>query len=110
MLKVEHYFDKHGEITMFVGRLIPGIRQLISVPAGLARMNLARFCLFTSLGAGIWVFVLTALGYWVGKNQQKWEGAWSQYGSQITLAMFGIVTVLVICYVWNHRRKNARQA
>lgn len=110
LLKVEHYFDNHGEITTFVGRLIPGIRQLISVPAGLARMNLARFCFFTSLGAGIWVFILTILGYWVGKNQKTWQGAWGQYGTQITLALIGCVTVLVVGYVWRHRRKNARQA
>lgn len=110
MLKVEHFFDHHGEITTFVGRLIPGIRQLISVPAGLARMNLARFCFFTSLGAGIWVVILTVLGYWIGRKQQAWQGAWDQYGGQITLTLLGCVTLLVVGYVWNHRRKNAGQA
>ena len=107
LLKVEHYFDNHGEITTFVGRLIPGIRQLISVPAGLARMNLARFCFFTSLGAGLWVFILTIFGYWVGKKQQAWQDAWGQYGTQITLATLGSITLLVVGYVWRHRRKNA---
>ncbi|MDK9717086.1 MAG: DedA family protein [Trichlorobacter sp.] len=68
--KAELFFRRHGEISTFIGRLLPVIRQLISVPAGLARMNHARFALYTALGASIWCAVLTWVGYAIGDNQQ----------------------------------------
>ncbi len=68
--KADRFFERHGHISTFIGRLLPGIRQYISLPAGLARMNIFAFCSATVLGAGIWVVVLAAMGYWFGRNEQ----------------------------------------
>ena len=63
----EEFFDKHGAIATFIGRLIPAVRQLISIPAGLARMKMSTFLLFTTLGAGIWNAILAAIGHYLSK-------------------------------------------
>ncbi len=64
--RAEEFFREYGDIGTFVCRLLPGIRQLISLPAGLAKMNFGRFTFFTAAGAGIWVIILTAAGAWIG--------------------------------------------
>jgi len=94
LVKMEEFFDKHGHISTFTGRLIPGIRQLISIPAGLARMNLVEFSLFTTLGAGIWAIVLIMLGYILGENQELI----SHYLKQITISVIALLVVLVFVY------------
>jgi membrane protein DedA with SNARE-associated domain len=99
--QAERYFESHGEITTFVGRLIPGIRHLISIPAGVARMNFARFSLYTSIGAGLWSAVLVGVGYWVGAS----EDLWRPMLHKATLWVFGGVAVLIALYVWWHRRQ-----
>ncbi len=63
--KTEQFFDNNGAISIFTGRLIPGVRHLISIPAGLSRMTLSKFILYTALGAGIWNIILASIGYYL---------------------------------------------
>ena len=101
LLKMEDYFEKHGHISTFTGRLIPGIRQLISIPAGIAKMNLVEFSLYTTLGAGIWALVLTLLGYFIGTNQELIQ----QYLKEITLLVVALLVILVAVYYCYQKRK-----
>ena len=106
--KTEQFFEQHGAITTLIGRLIPGVRQLISVPAGLARMNFRQFTLFTSIGAGAWVTLLCVIGYLAGKNQQALEDVWVQNKKMVLGGVF-IGTVLVVtAYVFRHYRRDKR--
>jgi len=102
LVKMESFFQKHGHISTFSGRLIPGIRQLISVPAGLARMNILQFSIFTALGAGIWALVLTLLGYFIGENQELIN----TYLKQITIGVLVLLVVLGGVYYRLKRRRN----
>ena len=97
ILKMEDFFKKHGHISTFSGRLIPVVRQYISLPAGLARMNLFVFSLYTSLGAGIWVAILAVLGYYLGDN----EGLIKEYLRYIIVA---ILIVLAILGFWYYKK------
>lgn len=99
--KLEAFFVRHGEISTFSGRLIPGIRQYISLPAGLSGMPVGRFVLFTGLGAGIWVSVLALLGYFVGKN----EDLVGQYLHNATLISLLAVGGLILFYWLRYRAK-----
>lgn len=101
--KAEDYFRKHGSISTFLGRFIPVVRQLISIPAGLARMNVAKFCIFTFLGAGIWNIVLAFMGWWLAQNvtYSQLEGTISHYNSYLTYAGLALGVVCVGVILWN---------
>lgn len=102
--RAEQFFARHGEISTFVGRLIPVIRQLISVPAGLARMNHARFALYTTLGATIWCAVLAWIGYVIGNNQEM-IAAMSRQAVAWALAA---CLLLVAGYVYWQKKRNQK--
>lgn len=92
--KAEKYFDKHGKSSTFIGRLVPGIRQLISIPAGLAKMNIATFVCFTALGAGIWNIILALLGYLGHGNKELID----QYSHELSYILLGL-GVLFVAYL-----------
>ena len=99
--RVEAFFLQHGEISTFIGRLLPVVRHLISIPAGVAGMCHVRFSLYTLLGAGLWCSILTWIGYVIGQNQAL-VMAWSHRALVWVLLA---CAVLVACYVWWHRRR-----
>ena len=92
---IETFFEKHGHISTFNGRLIPVVRQYISFPAGLAKMNPVKFTIYTGLGAGIWITFLTFLGYFIGKSQQLI----SHYLKEATIIAIIFVLILSAAYI-----------
>lgn len=98
---VENYFFTHGEITTFIGRLLPVIRQYISIPAGLARMNIYKFMIFTFFGALIWVIILTFVGFYVGVNLTLIKDK----VHIITIFMLPIIIFIVIIYIYIYKKK-----
>jgi membrane protein DedA with SNARE-associated domain len=101
--KVETFFHKHGEISTFIGRLLPVIRHLISLPAGLAGMPHGKFAFYTTVGAFLWVTILTWIGYVIGQNQELIM----RYSHQALIGVIIFSVVLVAVYVRRHRKKNA---
>jgi membrane protein DedA with SNARE-associated domain len=102
--KVEHsekYFDDHGIVATLTGRLIPGIRHLISIPAGLARMNYWKFLLYTTIGAGCWHAILAALGWYLHTivPESQLNDKIEEYSEYIKLAIVGIVVVAIVWFV-----------
>ena len=100
--KAEQYFRDHGVVGTLIGRLIPAIRQLISIPAGLARMNLGVFVLCTTLGAGVWNTILACIGYFIGQTMP--EEALIQkvqlYSGYVKVGIAVIVAVAFAYYVY----------
>ena len=98
--KTEAFFDNNGAISIFTGRLIPGLRHLISIPAGLARMNLGRFLLYTTIGAGIWYIILATIGYYLESVVPKdmLMSKVQEYSSHLGTA-FIILGILIFGYI-----------
>ncbi|MBR4988390.1 MAG: DedA family protein [Bacteroidaceae bacterium] len=101
--KAEKYFDEHGVVSTLIGRLVPVVRQLISIPAGLARMGLGRFVLYTTIGAGIWNVILAALGYYMAyipglQTEEAVMNKVKEYSSEIGI-VFIVVAVFVVAYL-----------
>ena len=112
--KVQHaekYFDEHGAMSTFVGRLIPAVRQLISIPAGLARMNIGMFALFTALGAAVWNSVLAGLGWWLGHTvplSSLFEQV-ERYNSYLSWVGLGILLLCVAVILYNAFKKHDKK-
>jgi membrane protein DedA with SNARE-associated domain len=102
--RVESFFLRHGEISTFIGRLLPVIRHLISIPAGIARMNHIRFTLYTTVGAALWVSILTWIGYFIGQNQELIV----EYSHEAVIGVILFSILLVAIYAALHRRKNRK--
>ncbi|WP_228285342.1 DedA family protein [Aliarcobacter lanthieri] len=105
--KIEQFFKEHGHISTFFGRLIPVVRQYISLPAGLAQMNFAKFTLYTTLGAGIWMIVLAYLGYFLGNNEELLK----EYLHQIIILILVVIAICSYVYykIYKNKRRDAKQ-
>ncbi|MFL6523714.1 MAG: DedA family protein, partial [Nitrososphaera sp.] len=86
--KAESWFERHGELAVFLGRMAPGFREIVSIPAGIGRMNLPKFMIFTVLGSLVWSIALTLIAYFAGQ-------AWKQYSEQLS-SMFSIAAIIIV--------------
>ncbi|MBR5101873.1 MAG: DedA family protein [Muribaculaceae bacterium] len=112
--KLEHaeeYFQRKGAISIFFGRLLPAVRHLISIPAGLSRMNFGTFSMFTAMGAALWNVVLAGLGYLlyrIGPDKDELFANLEHYNHYLKLAglaLLGIIVAVIIYKVYKHRKK-----
>ena len=102
--KVEHaeaYFNRHGRSSTFIGRLIPGIRHLISIPAGLAKMNVKQFVLYTALGSAIWHIILAVLSYYLYQQQDMLY----KYMHELSYILLTVGGMFVIYLIWKYKKK-----
>lgn len=104
----ERFFSRHGDISVLLARLLPVVRHLISIPAGLARMRLPAFVTFTGLGALVWCSVLTGIGWWIGRKQDVILSALNAqartYSGRAVLIILPVVALVALVYVWWYRR------
>jgi len=109
--KSERYFDRHGVAATLTGRLIPGIRHLISLPAGLARMNYGKFVLFTAIGAAAWHSILAALGWYLASfvSKEQLNATIERYNHYIIIAILGLVALAVTVIIARHYIKKKKE-
>ncbi len=104
--KVDEFFFNHGEISTFTGRFIPVVRHFISFPAGLARMNIPRFCIYTVLGSGIWSAILAYIGFLVGNNIELVK----QYSNLVMIGVIFCLCIIIALYVKWQKKRSMRSA
>ena len=107
--KSERYFDEHGIVATLTGRLIPGIRHLISIPAGLARMNYWKFLLYTTIGAGVWHSILAALGWYLHSivPEEQLNDKISEYAEYIKIVILALVVLAIVYFLIKHYTKRS---
>lgn len=107
----EKYFADHGAISTFIGRLIPAIRQLISIPAGLSKMHFGKFLLFTTIGAGVWNSVLAAAGYLMASvvSEEEMLATVTKYNDELKAACGIIIVVVVAVLIVRHYIKKKQE-
>lgn len=109
--RAEKYFDDNGAISTFIGRLVPGIRQLISIPAGLAKMKLTTFLFYTTLGAGVWNIILAAIGYYLSKvpgiqTEEQLIEKVTEYSKEIGVVFIVIAVFIVLFLLYKGLKKS----
>jgi len=102
IVKIENYFRDHGPISVFIGRLLPGFRHFISLPAGVAKMNIKTFYLYTAIGSTIWTTILTYLGYLVGEHQDLIN----KYLHELVIGTVILCAVLLAGYIIYKKKAN----
>jgi membrane protein DedA with SNARE-associated domain len=106
LLRSERFFAEHGEISTLIGRLFPVVRHLISIPAGLHRMPLGKFILYTAVGAAVWCAILTWIGYFLGQHEDVLRNEEIQrYVTWAVLALIPLSLLAILVYVRRRRRK-----
>jgi len=109
----ERYFADHGEISTFLGRMLPVVRHLISIPAGVARMHLGRFVVFTGLGALVWCTILTWIGWFIGSREDVILEVLNQearrYAGRAVLVALPVLAGIAAVYIWWYRRRASAQ-
>jgi membrane protein DedA with SNARE-associated domain len=102
----ERFFSRYGDRTIFISRFIPVVRHLISIPAGVGRMNLARFCIYTVIGAGLWNAFLTYVGYYLKENWAEVR----KYGEFADIAILAVLVIIIIVIIYRYRQHRANRA
>ena len=105
LAKIESFFEEHGAISTFSGRLIPGLRHYISFPAGLAHMKLKQFIFYTGLGGGLWMLILMGIGYFIGEEKELIR----PYVKSTAALVVVLLAAGISLYVWLHKRRRARR-
>ena len=107
VVKAERFFIRYGVAATLVGRLVPAVRQLISIPAGLARMNIAKFALFTAIGAGLWNGVLAAMGYFLEAvvPEEQLLATVTEYSHEIGYGIIAVVAVALAYLIYKGVKK-----
>lgn len=100
IIKIEKFFKSHGNISVFIGRLIPGVRHFISLPAGVAKMNFKTFCFYTTLGSAIWTSVLAFLGFGIGTNKDLIK----KYLNLIIVICILLCGITIACYTYFQKK------
>jgi membrane protein DedA with SNARE-associated domain len=101
IIGIEEFFQKHGSISTFIGRLIPGVRHYISLPAGVAKMNFAKFSLYTFTGSLLWVTILTYLGFFLGENRELFK----EYLQGIIIATLILSALIATMYIFLQKKR-----